>query len=126
MLYMHKHNIQNIQNNSASIHTMATQKKLPQNVRGQNSTHCKLQKYLKQKPHKPPCLLPLFKCFSPPQYNLIKNLSVLHSVSPRFIALCHQTHCNSLVRAQLRPTDEQLTDIELTLLLTLKVQNSNT
>ena len=78
------------------------------------------QKYLKEKPHKPTCLLPLFKCFPPPQYKLLKqivlkNYSELHFVSPRFIALRHQTLSNSLVRAQLRPTDEQLIDIELTL-----------
>jgi hypothetical protein len=75
------------------------------------------KKYLEQKPHKPTCLLPLFKCFPPPHYKLLKqkNYSELHFVSPRFITLRHPTLHNSLVRAQLRPTDEQLIDIELTL-----------
>ena len=64
------------------------------------------KKYLEQKPHKPTCLLPLFKCFPPPHYKLLKqivlkNYSELHFVSPRFITLRHPTLHNSLVRAQL-------------------------
>ena len=78
-------------------------------------------KYLqKHTPHPITCSPPLFKCLPPPQYKLLKQIilqeySQLKFVSPRFISLRHPTLQNTLVRAQLTPTDEQLIDITLTL-----------
>ena len=79
------------------------------------------QKFLHcQQPIQPTCYPPLFKCLPPPQYQQLKrivlqNYSDLHFISPRFISLRHPTLHNLLVRAQLKPTDEQLIDITLSL-----------
>ena len=78
-------------------------------------------KYLQKHTPRPiTCSPPLFKCLPPPQYKLLKQIilqeySQLKFVSPRFISLRHPTLQNTLVRAQLTPTDEQLIDITLTL-----------
>ena len=71
-----------------------------------------------QQPIQPTCYPPLFKCLPPSQYQLLKIIilqkySDLHFLSPRFISLRHPTLHNLLVRAQLKPTDEQLIDITL-------------
>ena len=73
-----------------------------------------------QQPIQPTCYPPLFKCLPPPQYQLLKRIilqkySDLHFISPRFISLRHPTLHNLLVRAQLKPTDEQLIDITFSL-----------
>ena len=73
-----------------------------------------------QQPIQPTYYPPLFKCLPPPQYQLLKRIilqkySDLHFISPRFISLRHPTLHNLLVRAQLKPTDEQLIDITLSL-----------
>ena len=78
-------------------------------------------KYLqKKRMHQPTCFLPLFKYLPPPQYKALKhiilqNYSQIHFISPRFIPLRHPTLNNSLVRAKINPTDEQLIDITLAL-----------
>ena len=77
------------------------------------------QQYLQQsRPPQPTCSPPLFKTVPPPQYHLLKKIVLqdykkLHFTSPRFISLRHPTIQNSLVRAKLHPTDEQVMDIIL-------------
>ena len=65
---------------------------------------------------------PIFKCLLPPQFKLLKlivleNYSRLQNVvpTPRFIAFRHCTLKNDLVRAKLIPTEDQLTEIKLSL-----------
>ena len=78
-------------------------------------------RYLTQsQPHQPTCFPPLFKSLPLPQYKLLKQIvlqsySQLHFVSPRFISLRHPTLHNTLVRARVKPTDEQFIDITIAL-----------
>ena len=68
----------------------------------------------------PTCSPPIFKCIPPPHYKLLKQ-TILHDyqqlnfISPRFIAQRHPTLQSCLVRAKLRPTDEQYIDVALAL-----------
>ena len=71
-------------------------------------------------PRQVTCSPPLFKCLPPPQYKLLKQIVLqdyaqLHFISPRFISLRHPTLQHTLVRAHLKPTDEQFVDITLSL-----------
>ena len=71
-------------------------------------------------PRQVTCFPPLFKCLPPPQYKFLKQIILqdygkLQFISPRFISLRHPTLRHTLVRAHLKPTDEQFIDIALSL-----------
>ena len=61
---------------------------------------------------------PIFKCLPPPQFDFLKRIimqkyyKIRSEVStPRFITLSHPTLHQTLVRAEVKPTDEQIVDI---------------
>ena len=65
---------------------------------------------------------PIFKCLPPPQFSTLKatilhhyHLIQHHTPHPRLIALRHKTLKQELVRAHVKPSDEQLVDIILLL-----------
>ena len=80
------------------------------------------QKYLQQsKPDRAKTWPPLFKCIPPPQFQMLKQI-ILQDYSmvqryvphPRFIPLQQKTLNQALVRAQIKPTDDQLLDLAIT------------
>ena len=79
-------------------------------------------KYLQQfQPARIKMWPPLFKCIPPPQFQKLKqvilqdySLVQSHAPHPRFIPLRHKTLGQALVRAQIRPTDDQLLDLAIT------------
>ena len=79
------------------------------------------QRYLHRHQHlQPTCSPPLFKCVPPPQYMLLKQVVLqdyaqLNFISPRFITLRPTTLQRMLVKAKLKPTDDQIIDISLAL-----------
>ena len=85
--------------------------------------YCERQKHLKRHNLHPATHTfppPLFKCVPPPQYKLLKkivlkNYHELNFITPRFVTMKHPTLHNALVRASLKPTNEQIIDMELTL-----------
>ena len=63
---------------------------------------------------------PLFKCIPPAQFHQLKQIVLEHYLliqkyvpNPRFIPLRHKTLSQTLVRAQVHPTDDQLLDLAI-------------
>ena len=92
--------------------------------------YCNRRKYLTHSlPTQPTCSPPVHKCLPPPHYKSLKqiilqNYAQLKFISPRFIALRHPTLQNTLVRANLIPTDEQFIDITVSLNATAPTEHT--
>ena len=76
--------------------------------------------YRQHKPYTP--TPPVFKCHPPPKYDFLKTviLQQYHTIShvvppPRFITLAHPTLQKVLIRAEVKPTIDQLFDLLLRL-----------
>ena len=63
---------------------------------------------------------PVFKCLPPPKFNYLKQIILqdfgsLHLPTLKFVVLGHRTLKKELIRSQIKPTDEQMIDMMLTL-----------
>ena len=88
------------------------------------TTHIKYsnrQRYLQcSRPPRPTFTPPVYKCLPPPQFRLLKQLTLqtfkqLHLPTPRFITLRHPTLQNILVCAKLQLLDTQFIDLAIQL-----------